>query len=250
MPCAVAGLPEPSRGPRPRRPQAPRPWETSRLRSRCSSKASSESLPVTIASEVSRCPPPPPAFPMSSGSRSPGPGLPQLPPRPWPGPRRRAARGTFARRRAGNGRLPTSSRASGSTSSSSRPTPPGRCTPGAAVGWPVGDAIANLSRHKAPRSTAEYYLNDRRQRQLDVCGASLLAAHAAKSRPKPATHLPVHRRLVRPRMRAEIGDEVTPKPRASGSTTMAVRELRDRPRPHRRAFDTWFSERVLHDVTM
>ena len=77
----------------------------------------------------------------------------------------------------------TRSPASGSTSSSSRPTRPGRCTsatrggPRSATRWP------GCSTRPAPRVEREFYINDRGS-QMDKFGASVEAPRAGEPVPE------------------------------------------------------------------
>ena len=96
--------------------------------------------------------------------------------------RRRAVAIDVAGRRVRRTAAPTRWPASGSTSSSSRPTRPARCTWATPGGPPSATPWRGSSRRPAPSVTREFYINDRGA-QMDKFGASLEAS--AKGEPVP-----------------------------------------------------------------
>ena len=120
------------------------------------------------------------------------PGLPQHPrstPAPrasWPGRSSRAGADVRPQRR----RSP----ASGSTSSSSRPTRPGRSTSAARAGPPSATRSRGCcSASRRATSTREYYFNDAGA-QIDRFAASLLAAAHGRAGPRGRLRRRLHRR--------------------------------------------------------
>ena len=109
----------------------------------------------------------------------------------------------------------------------------------------VGDAIANLLAAQGAEVHREYYLNDAGT-QLDVFGASLLARARGEEPPEAGYH---GQYIVdwAARMRAELGDDVTLGAAREWGYHEAVRELRDDLGRIGVHFDTWFSERELHE---
>ena len=109
----------------------------------------------------------------------------------------------------------------------------------------VGDAIANLLAAQGAAVHREYYLNDAGT-QLDMFAASLLARVRGEEPPDAGYH---GQYLVdmAARMRAELGDDVTLEAAREWGYAEAVRELRDDLARIGVHFDTWFSERVLHE---
>jgi arginyl-tRNA synthetase len=109
----------------------------------------------------------------------------------------------------------------------------------------VGDAVANLLHAQGATVHREYYLNDAGG-QLDTFGASLYARYRDEEPPEDGyrgeylVEMAAH-------MRAELGDDVTPEQAREWGYRDAVRSVqRDLERIGVR-FDTWFSERTLHD---
>ncbi len=109
----------------------------------------------------------------------------------------------------------------------------------------VGDAIANLLASQGATVHREYYLNDAGT-QLDAFGASLLARADGREPPEEGYHGHYVVELAA-RMRAELGDDVTQAEAREWGYRQVREELeRDLARigVH---FDTWFSERELHE---
>jgi arginyl-tRNA synthetase len=109
----------------------------------------------------------------------------------------------------------------------------------------VGDALANLLATQGAEVHREYYLNDAGN-QLDTFAVSLLARYRGAEPPEDGYH---GQYLVdmADRMRAELGDEVTEEQAREWGRSDVIRQLQDdlgRVGVH---FDTWFSERVLHE---
>jgi arginyl-tRNA synthetase len=109
----------------------------------------------------------------------------------------------------------------------------------------VGDAIANLLAAQGAEVHREYYLNDAGT-QLDMFGASLLARARGKEPPEGG-YLGTYVIEMAERMRAELGDDVTLEAASEWGCVEAVRELRDDLARIGVFFDTWFSERLLHE---
>jgi arginyl-tRNA synthetase len=109
----------------------------------------------------------------------------------------------------------------------------------------VGDALANLLAAQGAEVHREYYLNDAGN-QLDTFAASLLARYQARKPPDDGYHGQYLVEMA-DRMRAELGDEVTEEQAREWGRADVIRQLQDdlgRVGVH---FDTWFSERVLHE---
>jgi arginyl-tRNA synthetase len=109
----------------------------------------------------------------------------------------------------------------------------------------VGDALANLLASQGAEVHREYYLNDAGN-QLDIFGASL---HARYRGEEPPTDGYQGEYLVEmaDRMRATLGDDVTEEQALEWGYRDVVAQIeRDLARigVH---FDTWFSERTLHE---
>jgi arginyl-tRNA synthetase len=109
----------------------------------------------------------------------------------------------------------------------------------------VGDAIANVLAAQGAEVHREYYLNDAGT-QLDTFGESILARARGTELPDQGYQ---GQYLVEmgERMRAELGDDVAMEAAREWGLADSVRELeRDLARigVH---FDTWFSERTLHE---
>ncbi len=109
----------------------------------------------------------------------------------------------------------------------------------------VGDAIANLLAAEGAVVHREYYLNDAGG-QLDTFGASLYARYRGEEPPEDG-YRGEYLVEMASRMRAELGDAVTEEQAREWGYRDAVRSVqRDLERIGVR-FDTWFSERTLHD---
>jgi arginyl-tRNA synthetase len=109
----------------------------------------------------------------------------------------------------------------------------------------VGDALANLLASQGAEVHREYYLNDAGT-QLDIFGASLHARYTGSPLPEDG-YQGQYLIEMADRMRAELGDDVTEEQAREWGYRDVVRQLqRDLGRigVH---FDTWFSERTLHE---
>jgi arginyl-tRNA synthetase len=109
----------------------------------------------------------------------------------------------------------------------------------------VGDAIANLLAAQGAVVHREYYLNDAGG-QLDTFGASLYARYRNEEPPEDG-YRGEYLVAMADRMRAELGEDVTPEQAREWGYRDAVRSVQrdlERIGVH---FDTWFSERTLHD---
>jgi arginyl-tRNA synthetase len=109
----------------------------------------------------------------------------------------------------------------------------------------VGDALANLLASQGAEVHREYYLNDAGT-QLDLFGASLHARYAGTALPDDG-YQGQYLVEMADRMRAELGDDVTEEQAREWGYREVVGQLRrdlGRIGVH---FDTWFSERTLHE---
>jgi arginyl-tRNA synthetase len=109
----------------------------------------------------------------------------------------------------------------------------------------VGDAMANLLAAQGAEVHREYYLNDAGN-QLDVFGASLHARYRGEPPPDDG-YQGEYLVEMADRMRAVLGDDVTEEQaREWGYRDVVAQIERDLARigVH---FDTWFSERALHE---
>ncbi len=109
----------------------------------------------------------------------------------------------------------------------------------------VGDALANLLAAQGAEVHREYYLNDAGN-QLDTFGASLFARYEGREPPEDG-YQGEYLVEMADRMRGELGDAVTEEQAREWGYRDVVRQLeRDLARigVH---FDTWFSERTLHE---
>ena len=109
----------------------------------------------------------------------------------------------------------------------------------------VGDALANLLAAEGAEVHREYYLNDAGN-QLDTFGNSLFARYLGGEPPEDGYHGEYVVEMAA-RMRAELGDDVTPEQAREWGYLDAVRGLRDDLARIGVHFDTWFSERTLHE---
>jgi arginyl-tRNA synthetase len=109
----------------------------------------------------------------------------------------------------------------------------------------VGDAIANLLASQGAVVHREYYLNDAGS-QLDTFGKSLYARYRGEAPPE----LGYQGQYVvdmAARLRAERGDDVTEDEAREWGYHEVVREIHDDLARIGVHFDTWFSERDLHE---
>ena len=109
----------------------------------------------------------------------------------------------------------------------------------------VGDAIANLLAAQGARVHREYYLNDAGH-QLDIFAASLTARYRGE-RPPEDGYQGAYLIDMADAMRAELGDDVSAEQAADWGYHAVVAELRDDLARIGVHFDTWFSERTLHE---
>jgi len=109
----------------------------------------------------------------------------------------------------------------------------------------VGDAIANLLAAEGAIVHREYYLNDAGN-QLDTFGASLFARYEGREPPEDG-YQGAYLVEMADRMRAELGDDVTAEQAREWGYRDAVDGLRTDLARIGVHFDTWFSERSLHE---
>lgn len=109
----------------------------------------------------------------------------------------------------------------------------------------VGDAIANLLAAQGATVHREYYLNDA-GRQLEAFGASLFARYEGREPPEDG-YRGQYLVEMAGRMRAELGDGVTEEQAREWGYRDAVSGLRADLARIGVHFDTWFSERSLHE---
>jgi arginyl-tRNA synthetase len=109
----------------------------------------------------------------------------------------------------------------------------------------VGDAIANLLAAQGATVHREYYLNDAGS-QLDAFGASLFARYEGREPPEDG-YQGQYLVEMAARMQAELGDGVTEEEAREWGYRDVVRTLQDDLGRIGVSFDTWFSERALHE---
>jgi arginyl-tRNA synthetase len=109
----------------------------------------------------------------------------------------------------------------------------------------VGDALANLLAAQGAEVHREYYLNDAGS-QLDAFAASLLARYAGREPPEDG-YQGAYLVDMATRMRSELGDDVTEEQAREWGYRDVVRALEDDLARIGVHFDTWFSERSLHE---
>src|SRR6185295_2260751 len=109
----------------------------------------------------------------------------------------------------------------------------------------VGDALANVLAAQGAEVHREYYLNDAGS-QLDAFGASLLARYQGRPPPEGG-YQGAYLVEMADRMRAELGDDVTEEQAREWGYRDVVRTLDDDLSRIGVHFDTWFSERALHE---
>jgi len=109
----------------------------------------------------------------------------------------------------------------------------------------VGDALANLLAAQGAVVHREYYLNDAGN-QLDTFAASLFARYECRQPPEDGYQgqYLVDMAAV---MRAELGDDVTEEQAREWGYRYNVQTLQDDLARIGVHFDTWFSERTLHE---
>ncbi|MGZ4713952.1 MAG: arginine--tRNA ligase [Acidimicrobiia bacterium] len=109
----------------------------------------------------------------------------------------------------------------------------------------VGDAIANLLAAQGAVVHREYYLNDAGS-QLDTFTASLMARYRGEEPPEDGYHGAYMVELAQG-LRAELGDAVDPDTAREWGLVAVVAALRSDLERIGVHFDTWFSERTLHE---
>ncbi len=109
----------------------------------------------------------------------------------------------------------------------------------------VGDAMANLLAAQAATVHREYYLNDAGN-QLDKFGASLFARYEGREPPEDGYRGQYLVEMAL-RLRAELGDGLTREQAQEWGYHDVVRQLREDLARIGVRFDTWFSERTLHE---
>ncbi|GMU77688.1 MAG: arginine--tRNA ligase [Acidimicrobiia bacterium] len=109
----------------------------------------------------------------------------------------------------------------------------------------VGDALANLLAAQGAEVHREYYLNDAGS-QLDLFGASLHARYLGRPLPEDG-YQGAYLVEMADRMRAELGDTVTEDQAREWGYRDVVAQLRRDLGRIGVQFDTWFSERTLHE---
>ena len=109
----------------------------------------------------------------------------------------------------------------------------------------VGDAIANLLASQGATVHREYYLNDAGT-QLDTFGRSLFARYLREEPPDDGYHGEYLVEMAE-RLRADRGDGVTLEEAHEWGYHAIVDEIRADLARIGVEFDTWFSERVLHE---
>ena len=109
----------------------------------------------------------------------------------------------------------------------------------------VGDALANLLGTQGAEVHREYYLNDAGS-QLATFGASLFARYEDRAPPEDG-YQGAYLVEMALRMRTELGDEVSEEQAQEWGYRDAVRQLQEDLARIGVHFDTWFSERTLHE---
>jgi arginyl-tRNA synthetase len=109
----------------------------------------------------------------------------------------------------------------------------------------VGDALANLLAAQGAEVHREYYLNDAGS-QLDSFGASLFARYEGSDPPADG-YQGAYLVEMAQRLRAELGDAVSEEQATEWGYRDVVRQLENDLARIGVHFDTWFSERTLHE---
>jgi arginyl-tRNA synthetase len=110
----------------------------------------------------------------------------------------------------------------------------------------VGDALANLLAAQGAVVHREYYLNDAGN-QLDTFAASLFARYQGRKPPEDGYQGQYLVDMAEV-MRTELGDDVTEEQAREWGYQYNVRTLQDDLARIGVHFDTWFSERTLHEA--
>src|SRR4051812_21688335 len=109
----------------------------------------------------------------------------------------------------------------------------------------VGDSIANLLAAQGAEVHREYYLNDAGN-QLALFRDSLYARYTNSPLPEDG-YQGEYMADMAAQLRAELGDDVSPDDACEWGYQYVVRSLRDDLGRIGVHFDTWFSERLLHE---
>jgi arginyl-tRNA synthetase len=109
----------------------------------------------------------------------------------------------------------------------------------------VGDAIANLLAAQGADVHREYYLNDAGN-QLEMFRASLYARYRNEKPPEKG-YLGNYLVDMATLLHAELGDDVNPDDACEWGNQQIVQSLKDDLGRIGVHFDTWFSERTLHE---
>jgi arginyl-tRNA synthetase len=109
----------------------------------------------------------------------------------------------------------------------------------------VGDALANVLVAQGAEVHREYYLNDAGS-QLEAFGASLFARYEGGEPPEDG-YQGEYLAEMAIRMRSELGDDVTEDQAREWGYRDVVRQLREDLARIGVHFDTWFSERTIHE---
>jgi arginyl-tRNA synthetase len=109
----------------------------------------------------------------------------------------------------------------------------------------VGDALGNILASQGATVHREYYLNDAGT-QLDTFGRSLYARYRGGQPPEDG-YFGEYLVEMADRLRAALGDDVTEEEAREWGYHDVVRQLQDDLQRIGVHFDTWFSERTLHE---
>jgi arginyl-tRNA synthetase len=109
----------------------------------------------------------------------------------------------------------------------------------------VGDAIANLLASQGAKVHREYYLNDTGN-QLVTFRDSLYARYRGEQPPEDG-YQGAYMIDLATELRAELGDDVSPDDACEWGVRRVVEGIRDDLARIGVHFDTWFSERTLHE---
>ncbi|MFM7270873.1 MAG: arginine--tRNA ligase [Actinomycetes bacterium] len=109
----------------------------------------------------------------------------------------------------------------------------------------VGDALANVLAAQGATVHREYYLNDAGN-QLGTFAASLMARYRGEEPPEDGYHGQYLVEMAA-RMRTELGDAVDEDTAREWGYGVVLQSLKDDLARIGVHFDTWFSERVLHE---
>jgi arginyl-tRNA synthetase len=124
-------------------------------------------------------------------------------------------------------------------------TPTGPVHAGGGRWAAFGDSLCRILERTGHDVHREYYLNDAGN-QLDTFGASLFARYEGREPPEDG-YQGAYLEEMAERLRAEIGDQVTEEQAREWGYRDVVRQLEDDVARIGVHFDTWFSERTLHE---